>query len=81
MTETVTRAGSEVVTGYTYDKANNRTARTVTVDGGTPAAIVYVYGNSLNQLDAYFADGTWDSGETGFNFEYDVYRFRDHRAR
>ena len=73
VTETVQNAGSEVVTGYTYDKANNRTARTVTVDGGTAATTVYVYGNSLNQLDAYFEDadndGTWDSGETGFNFE------------
>src|SRR5690606_25307612 len=36
-------------TAYTYDTANNRTAKTVTVDGALNSAHTYTY-NGLNQL-------------------------------
>jgi RHS repeat-associated protein len=63
--------GSTTVTDYGYDKANNRTGKTVTVDQGTPTVWTFLYGpfgatHNSNQLRSA------NDGTTTTTFLYDA---------
>jgi len=69
--ETVTGTNAATTT-YAYDRANNRTVRTI--DDGTPETWRYVMVAGLNRLDhAYIdtnGDATWTTGEPRRNYAY-----------
>lgn len=78
-------------TQYQYDTANNRIARYVDANGdgdfadAADSTYGYLYTNSLNQIDATFADvnlnGTQDSGEAILtSYTYDERGNRDTRT-
>ncbi len=80
--ETVTTGSDTVITSYTYDDANNRTARLLDSNGDTDYldagdVITRYHSNSLNQLGYSYEDdnnnSTWDSGsEARIDYTYDA---------
>jgi RHS repeat-associated protein len=70
--ETIIETGaSTTVTGYGYDKANNRVAKTVAVNDGTPLVWNYEFGNLADGYNSNQLKSATD-GTTTITFAYDA---------
>ncbi|WP_269540166.1 RHS repeat domain-containing protein [Cerasicoccus fimbriatus] len=53
LTDELIEGNEDVLTVYSYDNANNRTSKVVTVDSVTTVNETYAFNNELNQIDSF----------------------------
>ena len=81
-TETIASGGNSTCTGYDYDKAGNRSRKTISLNGGAPAVTDYNYGDgSSDSLGNSNQLIRLSDAEDTFFFSYDARGNRISRSR